>query len=324
MAKSLRASKRDIVVIGGSAGSIEFLRRIVSLLPEDFSAALFVALHIYARGPSLLPEILSRSGPLQARHPVDGEPIRHGTIHVAPPNQHLLIEGNHIRLSTGPMENGHRPAVNPMFRSAAFAHGSRVIGVVLSGNMDDGTTGLWEIKRRGGVAMVQHPSEASYPGMPSSALANVPVDFTLTAEGLAERLRRLCAEPTPRTVRKVREQMQPQPVPWTCPECRGPLQELRTGNVRELRCRVGHTFSGKSFLEAHTNTVERSLWGAVVAVEEGIEMEEAIRPEGKNLQNIDRAIKTKRSIAKRLREMIGEFNSAESQGPSKRRKPGRI
>jgi two-component system chemotaxis response regulator CheB len=169
----------DIIVVGASAGGVEALSRLVHDLPADLPAALFVVLHVPAHGTSLLPYILARNGPLPARHPDDGEPIVHGRIYVAPPDMHLLIRREQVRLARGPRENGHRPAVDPLFRTAARSYGPQVVGVVLSGTLDDGSAGLVAIRQRGGVAIVQDPDDALYPGMPRSALEAVRADHCL-------------------------------------------------------------------------------------------------------------------------------------------------
>lgn len=178
---------RDIVVIGASAGGIEALREITRRLPSDLAAGLFVVLHLPEGAKSSLPEILSRSGPLPAEHAQDGERIVRGKIYVAPPDHHLLLEaGERVRVSRGPFHNQHRPAVDPLFTSAALAYGPRVVGVILSGALDDGTAGLARIKRSGGFAIVQDPATASFTSMPESAIASVDVDRTVPLPKLAE------------------------------------------------------------------------------------------------------------------------------------------
>jgi two-component system chemotaxis response regulator CheB len=172
---------------------VEACSEVVRQLPADFRAAVFVTVHFPSHGTSVLPRILSREGPLPAVHANNGEPFRPGQIYVAPPDQHLLVGGDRIRLWMGPRENGNRPAVDPMFRSAALAHGPRVIGVVLSGNLGDGTSGLLTIKQHGGVAVVQDPEDAMYPSMPSSALEHVPVDLVAPAAAIGSVLAELVA-----------------------------------------------------------------------------------------------------------------------------------
>jgi two-component system, chemotaxis family, protein-glutamate methylesterase/glutaminase len=181
----------DIIVVGASAGGVEALVTLVRALPPHLPAALFVVLHLSGRCPSRLPHILSRSGQLEALHPTDGAPIAHGSIDVAPPNRHLLVECGQVRVVDSPKQNHHRPAIDPLFRSAALAYGSRVVGVILSGALYDGTVGLLCVKQGGGVAIVQDPEEAPFPEMPRSALAQVEVDYTLPLSRIAPMLIRL-------------------------------------------------------------------------------------------------------------------------------------
>lgn len=153
----------DIIVIGASAGGVEALVTLTRSLHRNLQAAVFVVLHIPPQSPSLLPEILSRAGQLKAVQAADDMKIEHGHIYVAPPDHHMLVERGKVRVVHGPKENRHRPAVDPLFRSAALAYGPRVIGVILTGALDDGTAGLLAVKRRGGIAIVQDPDEALYP-----------------------------------------------------------------------------------------------------------------------------------------------------------------
>src|SRR5688572_19965913 len=178
----------DIVVIGASAGGIEALIEITRGLPADFPAALFVVVHLPSYGRSLLPEILSRAGKLSAVHPQHGDEIVPGRIYVAPPDKHLLLRDGHIHVMHGPRENRQRPAIDPLFRTAAVSFGPRVVGVVLSGNLDDGTAGLQAIKLQGGTAIVQDPDTAVYQGMPQSAIENVDIDFVLPVNEIAAKL----------------------------------------------------------------------------------------------------------------------------------------
>jgi two-component system, chemotaxis family, protein-glutamate methylesterase/glutaminase len=178
--------RRDLVVNGASAGGVDVLKRIVAVLPPDLAAAVCIVLHIAPSSPSALARILARCGPLRCRQADDGDELRAGEILVAAPDHHLVIEDNRVRLTTGPRENCHRPSVDALFRSAAHARRNRVVGVVLSGNRDDGTAGLASIKAAGGAAIVQDPADALYPGMPSSALASVAVDAVVPAERMAE------------------------------------------------------------------------------------------------------------------------------------------
>src|SRR5262245_18310910 len=185
----------DIIVIGASAGGVGALQEVARGLPLDLPAAVFVVLHVSPSGPSMLPRILSNSGPLRAHHAINGEAIEHGQIYVAPPDYHLLVERERMRVVRGPKENRARPAADPLFRSAAHAYGTRVVGVVLSGTLDDGTAGLAAIKRRGGLTVAQDPVAALYPGMPRSATANVSLDLCLPVASIASLLSRLASLP---------------------------------------------------------------------------------------------------------------------------------
>src|SRR5919199_1747538 len=188
MWKELGMAGHDVIVVGASAGGLEALREVVATLPPALPAAVCVVWHMSAESPGLLPEILERAGPLPAAHPEDGDLLQPGRIAVAPPNRHLLLERGRLRLTQGPKENRFRPAVDPLFRSAAAAYGPRVIGVVLSGALDDGTVGMQAIKARGGLAVVQDPLDAFVPSMPDNVLAHVAVDAVAPADVLGARL----------------------------------------------------------------------------------------------------------------------------------------
>jgi two-component system chemotaxis response regulator CheB len=181
-----------VIVIGASAGGVEALRKLFRDLPPDLPASIFVVLHLSPLNPSMLPQILQKGTVLPVTQPEGGESIEPGVVYVAPPNRHLVVEDGTVQLTTAPRENRHRPAVDPLFRSAALFYGPRVIGVILSGSLDDGTAGLWEIKRRGGIAVVQDPKEAIHSGMPCSALANVEVDHVVRLSEMAELRKSLC------------------------------------------------------------------------------------------------------------------------------------
>ncbi len=278
----------DIIVVGASAGGVEALMEVVRRLPSSLPAAVFVVLHIPAQSPSLLPRILSRSGPLVASHPEDNEKIEHGHIYVAPPDRHLLVERGYVRVTRGPNENHHRPAVDPLFRSVAHAYGPRVVGVILSGALDDGTAGLLAVKRRGGIAVVQDPKDALYPGMPQSALKHVEVDYRVPLSDIGDLLKRLVHEQAEEEgAYPVAEDMEMEtriaemdmnalnsdkhvgtPSAFSCPECGGVLWELHDGELIRFCCRVGHAFSIDSILAAQSEQVEEALWGALKSSEE--------------------------------------------------------
>jgi two-component system chemotaxis response regulator CheB len=278
----------DIIVIGASAGGVEALMKIVGELPAHLPAAVFVVLHIPAHSPSFLPGILSRSGPLSVIHPTDNAEIEHGCIYVAPPDHHLLLEQGHVRLVRGPKENRHRPAVDPLFRSAARAYGPRVIGVILTGALDDGTAGLLAVKRRGGITVVQDPTDALYPGMPESAIAYVTVDYIVPLSEVAPVLKRLVYEqatdeaayPVPKDVtnevklaamdKNILNEHEHVGTPsvFSCPGCGGVLWEIQDDNLLRFRCRVGHAYTAETMLAQQDETLEDALWVALKTLEE--------------------------------------------------------
>jgi len=279
---------RDIIVIGTSAGGVEALREVASGLPPDLAAAVFIVIHLPATSASALPEILSRNGPLPALHAIDGEDIRRGRIYIAPPDYHLMVERDRVRVLRCPKENRMRPAADPLFRSAARAFGPRVIGLVLTGTLDDGTAGLLAIKRRGGVTAAQDPEDALYPGMPRSALENVSVDYCLPLSEIPPLLARLTGTPaSDEDNYPVSEELKIEtgitlaesgymesvdklgnPSIFTCPECSGVLWELRDGELIRFRCHVGHAFSVESLLADQSEALENALWAALRALEE--------------------------------------------------------
>ena len=274
--------RRDIVVIGASAGGFEALRELLGALPFGLGAAILIVLHTSPDSPGNTADILERVGRLPVVHPQDGDDIVHGCVMVAPPDQHLIVDGSKVRLVRGPRENGLRPAADPLFRSAARSYGPRVVGVVLSGSLDDGTDGLYEIKQAGGLAVVQDPSEASFPCMPLSGLRHVEIDHVLPVKGIAELLVRLSdaascdLEPTeslqPTDESRDAEMLQgvhtTVPVAFTCPECGGALRDASRESVVRLECHVGHAYNADSLLAEHTTMLERALWTALRTLEE--------------------------------------------------------
>jgi two-component system chemotaxis response regulator CheB len=268
---------RDIIVIGASSGGVDALKFLFGSLPADLPAAVFVVLHIAPRTRSLLPQIISSAGPLKAEHPKNGAAIEPGCVYVAPPDHHLVVEAGHVHVSFGPKEQHQRPSINVTFRTAAQAYGARVAGVVLTGELDDGTAGLWEIKRRGGVGVVQHPEEAAYPSMPLSALKEIAVDYVVRLADAGPLLAKLASEIGRETVQPPgSEEMARSLTDVTCPECRGTIWEERRGSVVEYRCRVGHTYSPKAMLAEHFAAQERVMWSAIVAMEEAAALAERL------------------------------------------------
>ncbi|MDX6693478.1 MAG: two-component system, chemotaxis family, protein-glutamate methylesterase/glutaminase [Blastocatellia bacterium] len=281
---------RDIIVIGASAGGIEALRTIARGLPQDFPASVFVVLHTAPQSPGILADILARAGALPASNALDKEAIQHGRIYVAPPDHHLVIEPNRVRITRGPKENRFRPAVDPLFRSAAQVYGPRVIGLILTGNLDDGTAGLWAVKRLGGTAIVQDPEEALAPSMPHSAMRQVKVDHCLPVGEIAPLLARLASTPmTEEGERQAPKEMKievriakedvaldagvltlGEPSNYACPECHGVLLQLNEEQRIRFRCHTGHAYSVDSLLSEITKGVEDSLWNAIRAIEESV------------------------------------------------------
>lgn len=282
----------DIIVVGASAGGVEALTALARDLPADLPAAVFLVLHLPTDATSALPQILNRRDGRRAAHARDGEAIEHGRIYVAPPDTHLLVKRGCVRVTRGPRENGHRPAVDPLFRTAAHAYGERVVGVVLSGSLDDGTAGLAAIKQCGGTAIVQDPKDALYSGMPRSAIENVAIDHVLPLAEIAPLLVRLAGEPVedaepPSVSRELQEEvdmaeleteaLQNEYIPGslsgqTCPECHGALWQLQDGKLLRFRCRVGHAYSGDSLLAAQSGALDTALWTALRALEETAEL----------------------------------------------------
>lgn len=295
----------DIVVAGASAGGVEALAELAASLPAGLPAAVLVVLHMPAYGHSVLPEILSRRGPLPAKHAVDGELLLTGRIYVAPPDHHLLVQGGKISLTRGPAENNHRPAIDALFRSAARAYGPRTVGIVLTGTLDDGTAGLQSIKSCGGLALVQDPKEAMFTGMPVSAIENVAVDGIYPIAGLAKTVIRLAgenkigagvtneqaAQKGTAVVPKLDEDVavaesdlgrldartEGEPSGFSCPDCHGVLWEIAEGELIRYRCRVGHAYSPQSLLASQSNNLEEALWIALRALEESAAMAERLQ-----------------------------------------------
>lgn len=271
----------DIVVIGGSAGGVEALKRLCAGLPADFPAAVFVVVHISPISRSVMPELLSRAGPLPARHPKDEEAISRGVIYVAPPDMHLLLRPGHVLLRRSPQENRTRPAIDPLFRSAAVAYRSRVIGVVLSGLLDDGSAGLVAVKSCGGICVVQEPEDAMWPEMPRNALAHDHVDHTASVADLPDLLNRLVKEP-PGTMPPIPRHLileaaiaaqEPEPMPespqvgrpsrLSCPQCGGVLNEVVEPGTTRFRCQIGHAYTAESLVAAQDEELERAMDSAL-------------------------------------------------------------
>lgn len=311
-----------VVVVGASAGGIEALQTVLGGLPETFDAAVMVVLHISPGAGTALPNILDRAGPLPAAVAVDRELIKPGRVYVCRPDHHLLVGDGHLHVKRGPRENGHRPAVDPLFRSAAYYYGPAVIGVVLSGSLSDGTAGLHTIRRLGGLAIAQDPADALYPGMPSSAIEYVGVDHIVpaaqVAEVLVEAVRQWNA--TPKRLQQASEDLRMEvammehddqitetdhpgvPSPWPCPDCSGVLWQIEEGSLVRFRCRVGHAWAPDDLLDVQGRSVEAALWMALRSLEDRAALSRSLA---------ERAAEGKRHIsASRFRSEMSEYEES--------------
>jgi two-component system chemotaxis response regulator CheB len=279
----------QIVVIGASAGGIEALRTIAADLPAEFPVPICVVIHSAPEAPGLVGEILDRVGPLHATNARNRQRLAPGHIYVAPPDFHLVVEPGILRVTKGPRENRFRPAIDPLFRSAAQVYGPGAIGVVLTGSLDDGTAGLWAIKQLGGIAIVQDPLDALFPGMPENALRHVNVDHVVPLASIAPLLVALTSRAVPvEQPAEVPEQLKVEvkiamehnpidagleqigePSSFACPECHGVLLQLKEGTRTRFRCHTGHAYSIGSLLAAIGEGIEDSLWNAIRSLEEG-------------------------------------------------------
>ncbi|HEU4555443.1 MAG TPA: chemotaxis protein CheB [Chitinophaga sp.] len=282
-------NKRNIIVIGASAGGFEAIKQLVAGLPNDLDAAVLIVWHMSPDVRGVLPEALNRLNSLPAGHAVNYEPLKTGRIYVARPDYHLVVEKDEIRVTHGPKENRFRPAIDPLFRSAAFAYHNRVIGVILSGALDDGSAGLWTIKQCGGLAVVQDSLDAEVPSMPENAMRAVVVDHVVPAAQIGPLLAQLSQQQVAsngikmgedkRTLMEINIAMDQDPLknnimqfgqltPYTCPECHGVLTALSEGGRLRFRCHTGHAFSADSLLAGISESIEESLWSAIRSVQE--------------------------------------------------------
>lgn len=275
----------NVVVVGASAGGVEALTDFAAGLPPELPYAVLVVLHMPAGAPSVLARIMDRSGPLPAVTAIDGAPLKTGIIHVSVPDRHLLVRNHQILLSEGPTENGHRPAINALFRSAALGYRQRAVGVLLSGVLDDGVLGLAAIHARGGITVAQSPAEALFPAMPQNAIDAGVVHNDLPAAEVGGLLKQLAdrevkefeMEPDSRMELENRIAMARRfstafnteelgsPSGYTCPECNGSLIGVSNGNYR---CEVGHAWTNDALLRARDHEVEDALWIAVRSLQE--------------------------------------------------------
>ena len=299
---------RNIIVIGASAGGVQALSKLVSQLPADLPAAVFIVLHLPSDPPSQLPAILARESKLIVSHAINGEEITPGRVYVALPDHHLLIEENHVKLVHGPKENRHRPSIDALFRSAARWAGPRVIGVVLTGALDDGKAGMRHIKQRGGITIVQDPQEALFPSMPLSVMQDIQVDHSLPLRDVAPLLDTLSREtayeegnyPVPDEleieVKIAKQEMESGELitsveklgkvsKLTCPDCHGALWEINDPDLLRYRRHVGHAYSADSLSDGQSQVLEVALWSAIRALEEKMMLARRIAERARRANN---------------------------------------
>lgn len=306
----------DIIVVGASMGGVDALRELVGGFPADLPATVFVVLHTSPYHESYLPEILSKAGPLLARHPEDPEEIKQGRIYVAPPDHHLVILDGHTGGVLGPKECRHRPAADTLFRTAAEVYGPRVVGVVLTGALDDGTAGLQAIKEKGGLAIVQDPKEAFAPGMPSNAMKHVAVDYCLPLAQIAPLLVQLARDPaeeppatTEAAMKKVKSETDQVMSGFTCPECGASLWGTFRSGLPEFRCRVGHTFLPESLLASQSEMIEKALWKALNVIEERVALINLLAGEARQYDqpSVASQLETRRQAVARHSDQIRQM-----------------
>jgi two-component system chemotaxis response regulator CheB len=268
---------RDIIVIGGSAGAVEAILQLARGLSPGLSATVFVVIHTSPTGAGKLAGLIDRAGHLSCTMAVDGEEFAPGKIYLAVPDHHLIVQEGRMRVVRGPRENRHRPAIDPLFKSAAVSHGSRVIGVILSGTLDDGSAGLSLVKKLGGMAVVQHPADAMFPAMPQNAMNAVEVDHSVPLRDLSALLETLSNEKAgpdmePSEADKEEagvaeniliseERMREVAMPsvFNCPDCNGTLFEYKDGGMLRFRCFIGHALSAETLLAQQSNQIEAAL-----------------------------------------------------------------
>lgn len=284
----------DLFVVGGSAGGLAALLELVRGLPATLDAALCVAIHSSPSSPGLLPRIVQRSSLLPCAFARDGDAVEAGRVYCAPIDRHLLVDGDRLRLSRGPTENGFRPAIDPLFRTAAHSYGVRAAGIILSGSLGDGSHGLMLIKQAGGKAIVQDPAEAPAPSMPLTALRSVEIDHVAAAAQLAPLVVQMAGE-TMKEFPSAAKQPPPGDDPanqfvdlttdlppgaltaLTCPACGGTLWENDEHGQLRFRCHVGHAYSAESLVQNHSQVVESAMWTALRVLNEHAELQERMK-----------------------------------------------
>ncbi|MBU7583622.1 MAG: chemotaxis protein CheB [Nostoc sp. TH1S01] len=325
-----QANINSLIVIGASAGGVEALTSLVEQLPTDLNAAVAVVLHVHSQSPGVMHYILNSAGKLPAFTAQDGAAIKTGQIYVAPPDHHLLVKPGYLQLTRGPKENHHRPAIDPLFRTAARAYGRRVIAVILTGMLDDGTAGLMAVKMRGGVAIVQNPDDAMYPGMPRSAVENVEdIDYILPLSEIPSILVDLAntaiapvaQKSVPSQIKYESDMVQlnsqaqdngsfppSKPSTFTCPDCGGTLWEIEEGKMLRFRCHVGHTFGVETLQALQSEEIEEALWTAARALKEKAMLSESMasRMRDRNLPSVAERLEQEAQEAQKRSASIKE------------------
>ncbi|TDB67555.1 chemotaxis protein CheB [Arundinibacter roseus] len=285
--------KQNIVVVGSSAGGVMALKELVSSFPKNFEASICIVQHLAADANSQLPSILSAAGSLPAVNPKDGQKLQPGHIYIAPADRHMILFDEQILVKKGPKENRFRPSIDVLMRSAAIEYGPRVIGVVLTGRLSDGTSGLWSVREMGGITITQSPQEALYPQMPQSVLDTFEVDYVLPIAEIGALIVRLVNKQPNDSHAELNEQQKKQlhieteiaaqryafdsgiremgqKTDYTCPECGGALVGIKEGCGMRYRCHTGHGFSAQSLMTDIVEVTEINVWSALRSVEEGI------------------------------------------------------
>lgn len=287
--KTVANVARDVVVIGASAGGVEALTGFFARLPPDLAAVVLVVLHLSPESPSQLSRILGRATSLPVTVGHDGEILERGRVYVAAPDRHLMAQGDRVRITRGPREGRARPSVDVLFRSASLAYGSRVIAVVLSGALDDGTAGAWAVKDGGGLVLVQDPAEAMHSSMPESAIQHVEVDQVAPVAELAMMVAGFIGAPASGVRVDSRRSLGVETLiaaegnglqagvmelgsvsKYTCPDCHGVLVQIEEGSIVRYRCHTGHAFSLLSLLAEVNESIDTGLWDTLRAIEERI------------------------------------------------------
>lgn len=336
---------RDLVVVGASAGGVRAVRQLIGDLPASLRAAVLVVLHRAPQSPGYLAQHLNKSGTLPAKEAVDGEALVEGRVYVAPPDRHLLVEPGRVRVTRGPRENGFRPAVDPLFRTAARAYNRRVVAVVLSGALDDGSNGVAVVRRHGGVTIAQDPLDAEVPAMPLNAIRTRNVDHVLPLAKIGALIQALVVERVPQlrvasseaasleseaSMKSPHVHENPPPGPPTvyrCPECGGALWELGEKADPRFLCHVGHAFASDNLMEKQDGQVEAALWTALRQLEErtALRKEMALRAHRGGLEGLASTYEAQamesENHAQTLREVLGIGPSGETEQsePPKRR-----